>query len=209
LIVNSSTKLLREYIRTVRDTRGTHKLWVFDFDDTLVKTDACTHVTTASGEKFDLSPGEYALYERQEGDVFDYTDFERLINPRPIKWMNYVLHNVVNHHGPWAVVVLSARSYAAPIRQYLDSVGLQNIEVATLDTAAPEAKAKWIADRIERDDLEEVEFFDDSHKNVAAVSGLRHRFPRVVVQSRHIIHNRISSLVGNDGNLVLKQSGQV
>lgn len=203
------TKLLRQYIRTVREIRGLHKLWVIDFDDTLVKTDACTHVTAADGRKFDLSPGEYALYERQPGDVFDYADFEKLINPRPIKWMNRILHNVVEHHGSWAVVVLSARSYAAPIRQYLDSIGLQAVEVATLDTAAPEAKAKWIADRIERDGLEEVEFFDDSHKNVAAVAGLRNRFTDVVIKSRHVVHNRISSVFNGHGNLVVEESRQV
>jgi len=193
-IVGSSTKLLREYIRAVRETRHPKKLWVFDFDDTLVKTDACTHVTSASGEKFDLSPGEYALYERKPGDVFDYTDFEKLINPRPVKWVNHILLNVYIHHGAGAIVVLSARSYSAPIRQYLDSIGLQDVEVATLDTAAPEAKAKWIADRIVRDGLGAVEFFDDSHKNVAAVGGLRHLHPEVEVIARHIIYNRIASL---------------
>ena len=207
--MSSSTKLLREYIRTVKKTTTKRKLWVFDFDDTLVKTDACTHVTSASGDKFDLSPGEYALYERQPGDVFDYTDFEKLINPRPIKWMNRILHNVVAHHGAQAVVVLSARSYAAPIRQYLDSINLHAVEVATLDTAAPEAKAKWIADRLDRDGPDEVEFFDDSHKNVAAVASLRYHFPGVTVISRHVIYNRMSSVVGNDRNLVVEQSRQV
>lgn len=166
---------------------------MFDFDDTLVKTDACTHVTPASGEKFDLSPGEYALYDRQPGDVFDYTDFEKLINPRPIVWVNRILHNVHTHHGSNALVVLSARSYSKPIRQYLDSIGLQDVEVATLDTAAPEAKAAWINARIRRDSLSRVEFFDDSHKNVAAVSGLRHLFPGVTIIARHIVHNRVAS----------------
>lgn len=193
MIVSSSTKLLREYIRTVRETRGKRKLWVFDFDDTLVKTDACTHVTAADGTKFDLSPGQYALYERKPGDVFDYTDFEKLINPRPIKWMNLILHNVVAHHGADHVVVLSARSYHAPIREYLDSIGLTSVEVATLNTAAPEAKATWITERVQRDSLDEVEFFDDSHKNVAAIAGLRDHLPAVAIFSRHVIHNRIGN----------------
>ena len=192
--MNSPTKLLREYIRTVRAARSTKKLWVFDFDDTLVKTDACTHVTTASGEKFDLSPGEYALYERQEGDVFDYTDFEKLINPRPINWMNLILLEAVECHGPESVVVLSARSYSAPIRQYLDSIGLQNIEVAVLDTADPSAKAKWVAERVERDLPAEVEFFDDSHKNVAAIAGLVAFFPGIRFNARHVVYDQVDCL---------------
>jgi hypothetical protein len=190
--VGSSTKLLREHIKAVREIQEDAVLWVFDFDDTLVKTDACTHVTTAMGETFDLSPGEYALYERQAGDVFDYTDFEKLINPRPIVWVNHILHNVHAHHGADAIVVLSARSYSTPIRQYLDNIGLQDVEVATLDTPAPEAKAAWIDARIRRDRLRRCEFFDDSHKNVAAINGLRHRHPDVEIIARHVIHNRVA-----------------
>jgi hypothetical protein len=193
--VGSSTKLLREYIRAVREAHEERKLWVFDFDDTLVKTDAVTHVTnTETGEKFDLTPGEYAVYDRQPGDEFDYTDFEKLINPRPIVWVNRILHNVHVTHGSGALVVLSARSYDKPISQYLASIGLSDVEVATLNTAAPAAKAEWISARIERDGLTAVEFFDDSHKNVAVVEALRHQHPGVNIIARHIVHNRVASL---------------
>jgi len=195
--VSSSTKLLREYIRAVREAASQCKLWIFDFDDTLVKTDACTYVSnTLTGEKFDLSPGEYAVYERQPGDVFDYTDFERLINPRAVKWVNRILHNVYAHHGPEAIVVLSARSYDAPIKQYLQQIGLGDIEVATLNTTDPAAKAAWVDERIKRDNLTAVEFFDDSPKNVAAVGALRHQHPKVSVISHHIVHNKIGNSLG-------------
>jgi len=195
--VGSSTKLLREYIRAVRESQEQRKLWVFDFDDTLVKTDACTHVTnTETGDKFDLTPGEYAVYERQPGDVFDYTDFEKLINTRAVKWVNRILHNVYAHHGPEAVVVLSARSYDAPIRQYLQQIGLNDVEVATLNTADPMAKSAWVDARIKRDGLTAVEFFDDSHKNVAAVSSLRQQHPGVTITARHIVHNRVGNSLG-------------
>jgi len=190
--MGSSTKLLKEYIRTVKTTKPRRKRWVFDFDYTLVRTDACTHVTNSVGKKFDLDPHEFAIYERQPGDVFDYTDFEKLINPRPIKWMNRILHNVCEHHGHEAALVLSARSYSDPIRQYLVGVGLADVEVATLNTPAPEAKAAYVSELIETEDLEEVEFFDDSHKNVAAVAALRAKHPNVAIFSRHVIHNRIN-----------------
>ena len=204
--MSSSTKLLREYIRTVKQTKSRRKLWVFDFDDTLVKTDCCTHVTTAAGEKFDLTPGQLVTYEKQPGDTFDYTDFEKLINPRPIKWMNHILHNVIAHHGKDAVVVLSARSYHEPIRQYLASVGINDIEIVALNTAAPDAKSSWIAERVRRDGYQCVEFFDDSHKNVNAVADLRHRLPHVAIFSRHVVHNRISySLFDGHRDLVIEE----
>lgn len=171
------------------------KLWVFDFDDTLVKTDTVTHVTTATGEKFDLSPSEFVAYDKQPGDVFDFTDFEKLNNPRPIRWVNRILHNVYKHHGRDAIVVLSARSVVGPIQQYLDSIGLGDIEAVALGNILPEAKATWISERIARDNLSVVEFLDDSHKNVRVVEDLRNHHPNVTIVARHIVHSTSSFIV--------------
>lgn len=194
--MSSSTKLLKQYLSdvVVASKRESKKLWVFDFDDTLVKTDAKVHVTKGTGETFDLTPGEFAIYEKSADEVFDYSDFQKLINPREIKWVNKILHNVHAHHKPEEIVILSARSSATPIKQFLHDAGLTDIEVVALDSADPNVKASWILKRVERDDYKVVEYFDDSHKNVAAVSNLRHRLPTVVIVARHIIHNRISSL---------------
>lgn len=193
--MGSSTKLLREYIRAVRESQEQHKLWVFDFDDTLVKTDSCTHVTnTETGEKFDLTPGELAVYEKRPGDTFDYTDFEKLVNPRPVKWVNRILHNVYTHHGPENIVILTARGHSEPVQHWLTMIGLPGIEIATLGNTSAQMKADWISKRIERSGYTAVEFFDDSHKNVAAVSALRQRHPEVMVITRHIVHNRVASL---------------
>jgi len=191
--VSSSTKLLREYIRAVREATEHRKLWVFDFDDTLVKTDSCTHVTAGTGEKFDLTPGELAVYEKQPGDVFDYTDFEKLINPRPVKWVNRILHNVYAHHGAGNIVILTARGHSEPVQHWLGMVGLPDIEIVTLGNTSAQLKADWISERIKHGGYVAVEFFDDSHKNVAAVNALRHRHPEVEIVARHIVHNRMAS----------------
>ena len=47
------------------------KLRVFDFDDTLVKTNSFVFVTN-SGKAKKLSPGQYAVYKSKKDDVFDY-----------------------------------------------------------------------------------------------------------------------------------------
>lgn len=194
--MGSSAKLLKEYIKEiVAESRpGGKRLRVFDFDDTLVKTDAMTHVTAADGTKFDLTPREFALHDKQPGETFDYTDFHKLINPREIKWVNRILRNVYDHHGPEGLVILSARSSAEPIEEFLQDAGFVGIEVVALDDASPHTKAAWIDARIKRDHLDLVEFFDDSHKNVAAVKELQQAHPGVKVIARHIVHNRIDSM---------------
>ena len=201
--MSSSTKLLRKYIREdVVTKHSSKKLWVFDFDDTLVKTDAKVHVIDAEGAAFDLTPGEFAVYEKFEGDVFDYTDFQKLINPRAIKWVNKILHNVHAHHGPGAIVILSARSSPIPIEQFLHDSELNDIEVIALDSADPLVKARWIEARIARDGYDAVEYLDDSHKNVAAVANLRHRLLNVRIVARHIIHNRIANFFSGSVTVV-------
>lgn len=189
-------KLLDGYVKEIVNQAQTaqRRLWVFDFDDTLVRTDAKVHVTDAQGKKFDLVPAEFAVYDRLPGDTFDYTDFEKLINPRTIKWMERILHNVYLHHGASSIVIVSARGHEKPIQQFLREKNMADIEVFALNDASPDAKARWIDSRINRDNLHIVEFFDDSHKNVTAVKALKRLHPDVTIIARHIIHTKISSL---------------
>ena len=43
------------------------KLRIFDFDDTLVKTNSFIYVTHRNGMKTKLSPGQYAKYDTRDG----------------------------------------------------------------------------------------------------------------------------------------------
>lgn len=179
--------LLKKYIRLIVEaSRGGKKLRVFDFDDTLVKTRSLIHVTSAAGESFDLTPGEYAVYESQPGDKFDYSDFSKLIDPKEIKWTVQILRNIVSRGGE--VVILTARAHSAPIQQFLDEAGLPPIEVIALADSDPKKKSDYISRRIEEDGFDHVEFFDDSYKNVEAVKALRHVYPHVQIVPRHVVH---------------------
>ena len=48
------------------------KLRVFDFDDTLVKTDAKVKVTNPDGNVEELTPGEYAVHDIDEENDYDF-----------------------------------------------------------------------------------------------------------------------------------------
>lgn len=184
--------LLREYIRgLLGEGRDVKRLRVFDFDDTLVVTDAKVWVTDAVGTKFSLTPGEFAVYEKQPGDLMDYAEFKQLINPRAIAWTGRILRNVYDKYGPDGLIILSARSTPEPIVQFLNDIGLHGIEVKALDNADPKVKAAWIDHWIRDRGLDYVEFFDDSHKNIAAVKELKHIHPGVHVVVRHVVHTHI------------------
>lgn len=181
--------LLREYISSILQERYRNvgrKLRVFDFDDTLVKTGSLIHVTNERGEKFDLTPGEYAVYDPLPGDEFDYSDFSVLIDPRVIVWTVKILRNILRSGGE--AVILTARAAQAPVYQFLEDAGLPPIEVIALASSDPQKKADYIERRIVEDGVKFVEFFDDSPKNVEAVEALNGKHPGVKIISRHIVH---------------------
>ncbi len=187
-----SAALLREYVRSLlAEVKGPKRLRVFDFDDTLVITDTHVWVTPESGDRFALTPGEFAVYDQKPGDVMDYSEFHHLINPRAITWMGRILRNVYDKYGPEGVIILSARSSDAPIIQFLNDAGMPGIEVHALGNSDPKAKAYWIDKWIRERGLDYVEFFDDSHKNVEAVKLLKHEHPEVHIVVRHVIHTHL------------------
>lgn len=182
--------LLRKCISAILQeryiTNVSKKLRVFDFDDTLVRTGSLIHVTDCRGRKFDLTPGEYAVYEPLPGDEFDYSDFSVLIDPKEIIWTCKILRNIIRTGGE--VVILTARRHQEPVFQFLQDAGLPPIEVIALASSDPEKKADYIERRIVEDGIQFVEFFDDSPKNVEAVEKLNEKYPGTKVVSRHIVH---------------------
>ncbi len=189
--MKSPAILLRECGERLRSEKpdGTC-LRVFDFDDTLVKTDAMIYVTDKSGKIIALTPGKFAVYDKKSGDTFDYSEFQKLINPRTIKPMMKLLNNVHKHHGSEGIVILSARSIAKPIRQFMKSHKYSDIEIVALNNANPHVKATWISNRINKSKINTLEFFDDSHKNVAAVKELREKHPNVKIHVHHVVHGK-------------------
>lgn len=145
------------------------KLRIFDFDDTLVKTDSYIYVTHKNGRTSKLTPGEYAVYKPKPGDEFDYSDFTQVKNPTEIKGITKVLRDMARAGGDRGVYILTARDAERPIRKYLKDIGIRNVEVIGLGSSDPMDKANWIRDKVEDEGYDDVYFIDDSVKNTKAV----------------------------------------
>lgn len=181
--------LLRKYIKEIlKESRYPFKkkLRVFDFDDTLVKTGSIIHVTNSAGEKFDLTPAEFAVYTAEQGDQLDFSDFSKLVNPQEIKWTVRILKDIVSSGGD--AVILTARAAEGPVHEFLSITGIPPLEVIALGDSNPSRKADYIRRRIEEDGFDLIEFFDDSYKNIAAVEALRAEYPDVKIKTKHIVH---------------------
>jgi len=165
------------------------KLRIFDFDDTLVKTDATIKVIDSDGKATSMTPAEFAVHELDDANQYDFSEFEQanLINPREIKKVTKVLRNVLNASGDREVAILTARTPAAQqsIEEYLEDIGIdpEKINIVLVGTSDPAAKANWIENKIV-DGATDILFLDDSGKNVRAVLDLKNKYPDVKIDAR-------------------------
>ena len=153
-------------------------LRVFDFDDTLAKSDANIYVTDSEGETKTLTPAEFALYEPQPGDRFNFKEFSSVIkNAEPIKQNIERLKQAYNN-PTIKTTILTARLLGYPAKKYLkDNFGIDPYVVA-LGDGDPKKKADWIEKQIQKG-YTDIEFIDDSIKNVKAVEALKDKYPDI------------------------------
>ena len=147
------------------------KLRIFDFDDTLFETEAKVIVISSDGTSREITPAEYAVYEPQSGDKFDFSQFQTLINPTLIRSIGKRFYKIVtSSNGDRKTVILTARgSEAAPhIKDIIRKYFRVDIEVVTLGTGDPMAKANWILNKIQSEGYNDIFFVDDSSKNILA-----------------------------------------
>jgi phosphoglycolate phosphatase-like HAD superfamily hydrolase len=149
-------------------------LFVSDFDDTLAQTDSKIFLTRG-GKRIEMDPAAFAVYDEQPGDKFDFSEFDKLINPKPIQRFVKLLQQAIGRADK--IAVLTARGHTRPVAQFLKMHGITSgVSIAALGDANPEKKAAYIRKHM-KDGYDKVAFIDDSPKNVQAVKALRTEFP--------------------------------
>lgn len=147
------------------------KLRIFDFDDTIFETDGKVVLKSADGSVREITPAEYAVYEPQPGDTFDFSQFERVINPsiiRPVAKRFYKIVSAGTDNRSY--VILTARGPEAEphIKEIIHKYFRVDIPVITLGSGNPQAKADWILNKIQNEGYNDIFFVDDSRKNILA-----------------------------------------
>ena len=169
---------------------GTKTLRVFDFDDTLAKTNSRVWVKELNKEtgepvkdEYAITPAEYAVFKVNVASKhpeieykYDYREFAEVRDPKIIDFTFDILRNVVSklrEESAFPAVILTARGHDANknIANFLHSYDI-DIPVITLDGSAPELKSNWIKNAMISRNIPHIEFFDDSPLNVKAVADL-------------------------------------
>tara|TARA_R110001592_G_scaffold221668_1_gene476561 strand:- start:197 stop:718 length:522 start_codon:yes stop_codon:yes gene_type:complete len=157
--------------------------YIFDFDDTIAKSDSWVYITKGGKDIKKLDAAEFAVHTGlKQGEEYDFRDFDRKIrNPRLIKKNADMLKKQLNKGGR-KVTILTARRLGAPINHFFKSIGIQPYVVA-LGSADPQKKAEYVEKQIKKG-YTTIYFMDDSHKNVRAVKGLQRKYPQVMINTR-------------------------
>lgn len=163
------------------------KLRVFDFDDTLVKTNSYIYVTHTNGKTSKLTPGQYAVYKEKPGDTFDFRDFEDVKDPTEIKQMTKVIKQI-EKRSSGDLFILTARAVALPIKNYLEDIGIKKANVIALASNNPQDKADWIENKIDNEGYTDIYFADDSPKNVDVTKKMLRTKDGIKWRVQHIRH---------------------
>ena len=170
-------------IKLTNILREAKVLSVFDFDDTLVKTDSWVYVTKDGKVIKKLDPGEFAVSKLGPGEEYDFRDFDRALrNPKLIKknadlFIKQLEKARKASRGARKVTILTARRLGQPVTHFFKSMGLE-VYTVPLGDANPEKKADWIEKQVAKG-YDTVYFMDDSAKNVRAVEKRMKKYPNV------------------------------
>jgi len=174
-----------------------NRLYVFDFDDTLVSTGSLIRVKNKEGiEVRSMTSAEFAdpdcpkkisNEEKELGYYEDFSDFEKYPQDATILTPIFDIFVYLVNKGR-DVIVLTARGKSYPVKKFLLDSGVDNPKVYAVSGSDPALKVNVIKFLIEKKKLRGISLFEDSVKNIKAISKFMERFPDINFKSVRIPH---------------------
>jgi len=167
-------EILDKALNLARDPNApTKKIRIFDFDDTLARTNSNVLYTMPDGKTGSLTAEEFARdgdRMTNEGVEWDFSEFSQVIDGKPGPLLE-VAKMMDQSKGNRDLFVLTARPQAAApaIKAFLDQNGL-NIPIENitgLADSSPLGKSNWIVDKA-AEGYNDFYFADDAVKNIDA-----------------------------------------
>jgi acid phosphatase class B len=152
-------------------THNMKKAFVFDFDDTLAFTDAHVLVMGPEFGWHRLTPAEFNRYELQDGERFDFSEFnnpEYILNGKPTKLVQLASEVYAEGHD---LFILTARkdSIADAIQEFLSQFGIKATAVHCVgDHGTDVARSKRTVLLTIMESYDKIYFYDDDESNIEA-----------------------------------------
>ena len=175
-------KMTREFLYESSDAL-IKKLRILDFDDTIARTVERVRVETPSGPKM-ITSKEFAIYDLLPGEYLDpslaFQEFQSVDVDRasPVPLVSDLLQKFAGPTGTSKLLILTARDQGVKpfVMKFLEErLGIADasnrVDFVGVANKDPMAKVSVIESYLDQNpDIEFVSFYDDSGKNVRAVS---------------------------------------
>ena len=144
-------------------------LYIFDFDDTLVKSDAKVLISHHDGTKSKISSADFSIYEEKEGDTFDFSQFEIYPpNPRLIQHTFNIIKDLSSESKD-NIYIITSRSESEPVKKCMENFGVHGIPIFAVNSSDPVVKAKLVLKIIKGGNYDMVHVFEDNIQNIKAI----------------------------------------
>ena len=166
LIASQLREIIKEELENfLGEVLRAKSLFIFDFDDTIARTDSKVFLTR-DGKKIEMDSPTFAKYEYQEGDKLDFSDFNRVdadIIPQTLAILDDAMSK--GHK----VTVVTARSPGAieGIKAFFRQNGMTPPDIYA--TAGSEGKPPVLRDLLMQGDYGRVIVYEDCQKNIESL----------------------------------------
>ena len=167
---------------------------IFDFDNTLVKTECIIKITdNKTGRVFDVHSDQYELYENDRSVAIDLRYFEQVSD---YKIITDTFSRLVEHHANQIEThILSARHCPNQIYKFCNDNNLHNTKITTLGIKIGDNnglhKANYIRKLIKQNNYSDIEFYDDRLDCVSEVKNLSNEFENTIIRVYRILDSNI------------------
>ena len=170
--------------RSISWSKSPKKIRVFDFDDTLARTNSNVLYTMPDGTEGSIDQKQAATFAKDasmmqaEGAIFDFSEFSKVMDGKKGPLFE-VAKKIAQARGTKDVFVLTARPQdaAGPIQEFLAELGLDIPlkNITGLADGDPKAKANWMVSKV-AEGYNDFYFADDHLGNVKAVKDVFNTF---------------------------------
>ena len=154
---------------------------IWDFDDTLARSNSNVLWVAPDGTKGKLTAEEFAKHGAdllEQGYVYDFSEFSKVVDGKTGPFFEKALARA-KKFGVKDQFILTARpeNSAVAIYEFLKGVGLKIPfeNITGLANSTPESKALWIVDKV-AEGYNDIYFADDALQNVQVVEDVLNQF---------------------------------
>jgi len=189
------------------------KIRVFDFDDTLARSNSQVLYEMPNGTTGKLNATQFAERAGEleaQGAEFDFSEFSKVVDGKRGPVFK-AIENIISKRGAEDVFILTARpaNAAGPIKEFMDALGVNlPIEnIVGLGDGKAEAKARWMTAKA-AEGYNDFFFVDDAYKNLKAVQDALNVFDvKSKVQQAKVKFSKASELDKSFNDILENKTG--